>query len=202
MEMMLMEDNSINTLIIFCKFLSPSPSGAIWTPNLRIDSQVLYHSATMAGIRALDFNIFGWMFYHFAGGIPIFQWAPLINFCKFLCPSASGGIWTPNLRIVSQVFYHCATRAGIQALNLKILVERSATLLLTYLSMNIINYFCAIVSLPVPVEGFEPQILGLTVKCSTTLIPWQVFEPLTLIYLVECSTTMLLGECLSFNEHR
>ncbi len=29
MEMMLMEDNSINTLIIFCKFLCPSASGGI-----------------------------------------------------------------------------------------------------------------------------------------------------------------------------
>ncbi len=29
-----------------------------------------------------------------------------------IMPCASGGIWTPNHRIISQVFYHCAAIIG------------------------------------------------------------------------------------------
>ncbi len=53
-------------------------------------------------------------------------------------------IWTFALRVVSQVFYHCSTSP-----------LPSRTFCLTIL----------------PAEGFEPQILGLWVKCSTTVLP-------------------------------
>ncbi len=54
--------------------------------------------------------------------------------------------WNLTLRIMSQLFYHCTTR--IQCCN-----------------------FMPFLSHMVPVEGFDPSILGLWVKSSTTVLP-------------------------------
>ncbi len=69
-------------------------------------------------------------------------------FCTILSPGANGRIWTFDIRIMREEYYHCATETQ-----------------LTWYKLF------SIVCLPMLVEGFEPFILGFWVQCSTTMLP-------------------------------
>jgi hypothetical protein len=69
--------------------------------------------------------------------------------CNYVSLSVSGRIQTLDLRIMSQVFYHCPT--GVQL-------------------CLMLKHFYVISALSKKVVEFQPLILRLRAKCSTTVL--------------------------------
>jgi hypothetical protein len=170
---------------LFANFLYTSASGGVQTLDLRIIIQLSYNCATTASHNVDNQqknNV--WHFLPlFSIPVPVEGFKPLILGLLFKCPTAvlpllaimliinkrimyalfatfytgvSGGIWTLDLGIMSWAFYHCAVATSHNVGNCH---------------RNNVWHFLPLFSKPVPVEGFEPLILGLWGKHSATVLP-------------------------------
>ncbi len=106
----------------------------------------------------------------------------MLLFCPFLSHGFSGRIQTLDLKIMNQVFYHCATGALLTIFYLSWCQRQDSNPWSLDYEFNIqplcyqrtaqyMGRFFKIFTFLDLVVGLEPVILGLWVKCSTTVLP-------------------------------
>jgi len=107
---------------IICHYDSPSPIGGIRTLNLRILSGLFYHCAT-ASLPELSFCLSQCWWWHLNNCLRR-NWL-LYAFLHFVSLSGSGGIRAFNLKMLGQVFDHCAADKSQPIFFLQVVSETS-----------------------------------------------------------------------------